>query len=91
MTKADQKFITEALNRLEKKIDKNSEEIRFSGVLIEKMQDKIDLLHEGHKTMLGQMSAMQDDITEIKTTIYDYPVLRETVKKHSRQLAKMGS
>ena len=83
--------LTAKIDGLDKKIDgvdsRLSTEIRHNGVLIEKMQGDIDFLVEGHQTLNGRLTRIETDVTEIKETIFDYPILRETVKEHSRLLA----
>lgn len=64
-------------------------QIRYNGILIEKMQDDVGQMKEGFSVFGKDMSQAKDDIAEIKEVIYDYPILRETVKKHSRQLAEL--
>ena len=98
MTKDDRQFIAslikgldDKITGLDKKIDevdkRLSTEIRHNGVLIEKMQGDIDFLVEGHQTLNARLIRVEADVTEIKETIFDYPILRDVVKEHSRLLA----
>ncbi len=66
------------------------EQIRHNGILIEELQDNVSVIAQNVETLNGDMTIVKTDINEIKTVIVDYPILRETVKKHSRQLAKLS-
>ena len=72
---------------LEGRMDGLETQIRHNGVLIEKMQDDIDFLVEGHETLNARLTRVETSVTKIEETIFDYPVLRDVVKEHSKLLA----
>lgn len=65
-------------------------QIRHNGVLIEKMQDDIELLCEGHETMHGQLKKVAEDVEEIKENTHDLPIIRQTVTSHSVALLELS-
>ncbi|MBI5732081.1 MAG: hypothetical protein HY982_01840, partial [Candidatus Magasanikbacteria bacterium] len=65
------------------------EQIRHNGVLLEALRDDVTTIAEVVSNLNHDMTQVKGDVAEIKETIHDYPILRETVKKHSRLLAKM--
>ena len=80
-------------DRLNKKItsveNRLGEQIRHNGILIEELQDDVSIIAQNVETLNIDMTAVKGDINEVKTIIADYPILRETVKKHSKQLVKL--
>lgn len=85
--------ITGVEDKLGKKItgieDSLQEQIRHNGILIERVESNVSLIQEGFSDFSKDMSQVKKDIAHIKETIQDYPILRQTVKKHSRQLAEL--
>ena len=81
--------ITDVEKRLTKKIQENTDEIRHNGILIEQNKDSIDLLAEGNKTLNDRFGRLETDVTYIKEKIVDYSIIRETIKKHGRQLSTL--
>ncbi|MBN1258490.1 hypothetical protein JXA05_01905 [Candidatus Peregrinibacteria bacterium] len=85
------KKLSARIDGLDKKIDgvnaSLSEQIRHNGVLIEDIQSDLKGVAEKISFMDERLIRVENDVTEIKETIFDYPILRETVKKHSRLLA----
>jgi len=75
-------------DKLEGKVEENSRGIRYNGMLIEKMQDDITLIHEGDANM-QQMGAKVDEIYEIVKR--DIPAIKRVVSDHSRRITALES
>ncbi len=97
MSKEDKQFFTGLISSLEASfrheiVDLRTDlgsQIRHNGVLIEKMQDDIELLCEGHETMHGQLKKVAEDVEEIKENTHDLPIIRQTVTNHSVALLEL--
>ena len=76
------KQITDVKKSLEK-------QIRHNGVLIEHNKSNIEWLVESNKTLHERVGRVETNVVDIKETISDYHIVRETVKKHGRQLATL--
>lgn len=86
--------ITGVKNELQKEIaslrNELSDEIRYNGVLLEDIKSEFRANTESLQVLNKRMTIVENHVVAIRETIYDYPVLRETVQKHSRQLATLS-
>lgn len=85
--------LSKKITGLDGKIDgvesRLGEKIRHNGVMIEDLRDVVYSVADNVSDLNRRMKTIETDVTDIKEAIHDYPILRETVKKHSRQLAKL--
>ena len=75
--------------RFEKRFEALEFEDRRNGMLLEELRDDLKLQGEGYSFIIDRLDQIGADVSEIKATIIDYPIIREMVKKHDRQLEKL--
>ncbi len=71
------------INNLEAKLQDIKDNIRYNGIFIERLEDRVAFL----AGEIRDMKNMQNDISTIKEEISILPVIKTVIKKHSKQLA----
>ena len=105
MTKYDKQFLTGLIGqqdkkftglfkRLEGKIEgvesSLGEQIHKNGILIENLDTALCGVADGVSDLNRRMKNVEINVADIKKTICDYPIIRNLVQKHEKQLAKLN-
>lgn len=71
------------------RFDKLKGETHRNGILLEKYDDYLMILSENYSTLNQSVAEIKLNVHDVKEMVFDYPILRNTVKKHSKQIADL--
>ncbi len=65
------------------------DDVRANGILIEDLRDDTRIIGSQATDLHKKMKTMATDIEEIKANTIDLPFIRQMLRKHEKQLAKL--